>query len=311
MKPILSVVLLSSTFAAGAAHALDGYPPPAGVVAVRLGAQVERLWPFTGTDFSGVPSDPLNLVFLGDADPRIIRQTLLALDGDRTAFGLPNVFPLNCTWSDAIGKNQTAYARSEGWQGSAIQLQCGAYNSLRVHVRLFREGKRTLGNAHFEVMIPGTTDHEVLSQEFAETFVKLDLMRSGALEGPPSETAQISPAPSFGTIRPEIFNGVLPFIAPLLPLHPGLPTTPQSAPIPVPSNGKASVFHLEAACRGSPPPAGSRSSTRSTRPSPSPSAPRGPSTTSRSRVRCTWCRRSRRTTWDAIRRDSRPQASWT
>jgi hypothetical protein len=244
MKPILSVVLLSSTFAAGAAYALDGYPPPAGVVAVRLGAGVERLWPFTGTDFSGVPSDPINLVFLGDADPRIVRQTLLALDGDRTAFGLPNVFPLNCTWSDAIGKNQTAYARSEGWQGSAIQLQCGAYSVIRFHLRLFREGKRTLGNAHFEVMIPGTTDHEALSQEFAEAFVKLDLMRSGALEGPPSETAQISPAPSFGTIRPEIFNGVLPFIAPLLPLL-GLPTTPQSAPIPVPSNGKASVFHLE------------------------------------------------------------------
>jgi hypothetical protein len=154
------------------------------------------------------------------------------------------VFPFNCTWSDAIGKHQVAWAHSDGWQGSSIALQCGDYNSLRFHLRLFREGKHTLANTHFEVMIPGVADHEVLSWEFAQQFVVADLLRSGAVEGQPKLTPAITPTPTYRAIRYQVFNGVLPFIAPLLPLL-GLPTTSQTADIPIPNDGMASVVRLE------------------------------------------------------------------
>jgi len=116
--------------AAVAAFAAQTFPPPAGLVVVPLGADSETLWPFTGTGVPGEASDPINLIFQGDADPRPIRQALLALDGDRTAFGFPAAFPFNCTWADAIGRQQTAYAAAEGWQGSSIQMQCGDYEEL-------------------------------------------------------------------------------------------------------------------------------------------------------------------------------------
>src|SRR5687768_8578198 len=131
-------------------------PAPADLVALDLGGRTEVVWPYTSADLSVTPKDPLNLVFLGAADPRQIRAALFALDGDRSAFGLPNAFPFNCTWSDAIGRHQAAYAEAAGWQGSGVQLQCGAYETLRVHMRLFREGDFTLANAHFELLIPGT-----------------------------------------------------------------------------------------------------------------------------------------------------------
>ena len=190
--------LAGLALSAAPASANGGRPsPPAGILSVQLGTDSETLWPYTGTDVSGTASDPLNLVFLGEADPRQVRQALMSVGGDRTAFGFPNQFPFNCVWADAIGRHQTAWAKADGWQGSAIQMQCGDYGSIRLHLRLFREGSRTLGNAHIEVLIPGTTDHEVLSWEFAEQFVKLDVVRSGALAAAPVETAPISPAPGF------------------------------------------------------------------------------------------------------------------
>jgi hypothetical protein len=198
------------------------------------------MWPFTGTDLAGTASDPVNLVFFGEADPRAIRQVLFGLDGDRSAFGFPAAFPFNCTWSDAIGRHQTAWAEPDRWQGSAIQLQCGSYDPLRFHLRLFREGRFTLGNVHFEALIPGTTDHEVLAWEFAEAFVKLDLVRSGALTEAPGQTPLINPAPTYRTIRHQILNGLpVPLRAVL-----GLPVTPQSAPVPIPTDGRASIFGL-------------------------------------------------------------------
>lgn len=241
MRTLASALALAALVLAPAtAHGENDPPPPSGLVTLALGYQAMTVWPYTGTDFSGVPSDPINLVFLGDADPRAIRQALVSLDGNRTAFGLPPVFPFNCTWSDAIGRHQTAWADDERWQGSAIQLQCGVYQTLRVHVRLFRQGSRTLGNAHFEVMIPGTTDHEVLSWEFAESLVKLDLMRGGFLIAPPYLTGAITPTPTYRTIRAPVFNGVPAALRGAL----GLPTSSQSAPVPIPNDGKASVLEL-------------------------------------------------------------------
>lgn len=232
--------LAALAFSAAPASANGGRPSrPAGTLSVQLGNDAETLWPYTGTDFS-TPSDPINLVFLGEADPRQVRQALMSVGGDRTAFGIPNQFPFNCVWADAIGRHQTAWAKADGWQGSAIQMQCGDYGILRFHLRLFREGSRTLGNAHFEVLIPGTTDHEVLSWEFAEQFVKLDMSRSGALAAPPVETVPISPAPGFGTIRTVIFNG-LPVA---LRFALGLPLANQTDPVPRPTDGKATVLTL-------------------------------------------------------------------
>ena len=164
----------------------------------------------------------------------------MALNGDRTAFGLPNAFPFNCTWTDAIGRHQTAWAKAERWQGSAIQMACGDYGSLRFHLRLFRQGLRTLGNVHFEVLIPGTTDHEVLAWEFAEGFVVLDMVRSGALTATPSPTPPINPAPTYRTIRHQVFNGLpVPLRGAL-----GLPLANQSAPVPIPTDGMATVVSL-------------------------------------------------------------------
>jgi hypothetical protein len=223
------------------ANANGGQPPaPDGTVAVQLGPDSETLWPYTGTDFTGTPSDPLNLVFLGDADPRQVRQALMSLGGDRTAYGVPNQFPFNCVWADAIGRHQTAWARRSGWQGSAIQMECGDYGSIRFHLRLFREGSRTLANAHIEVLIPGTTDHELLSWEFAEKFVELDIIRSGALAAAPEETPPINPAPSFRTIRTVIFNGLPVELRYAL----GLPLDDQADPVPLPTDGHATVLTL-------------------------------------------------------------------
>ena len=58
--------------------------------------------------------------------PPGMRSALFALSGDRSAAGLPNVAPFNCTWTDAIGDLQTAWNASSGWVGSAVQLACGA-----------------------------------------------------------------------------------------------------------------------------------------------------------------------------------------
>ncbi|MGH7534104.1 MAG: hypothetical protein ACREMG_00820, partial [Gemmatimonadales bacterium] len=126
--------------------------PPADLVSISSGGGSLTLWPYTGADFSGAPQDPINLVFTGKSDPRAIRAALFSLPGNRSAFGFPDVFPFNCTWSDAIGDLQTGYNQTVGWTGSAIQLQCASFSPIRFHVRLFDAGPVTLGNAHFEVL---------------------------------------------------------------------------------------------------------------------------------------------------------------
>jgi hypothetical protein len=213
-------------------------PAPASLVVLDLGGRAEAVWPYTSADLSATPKDPLNVVLVGAADPRQIRAALFALDGDRTAFGMPDEFPFNCTWSDAIGRQQAGYAVAAGWQGSGVQLQCGAYETLRVHLRLFRQGAFTLAGAHFEVLIPGTTDHEVLSWEFPQQLVTVDMVRTGLLAAPPALTDVITPVPSYRAVRPEVFNSIpVPLRGAL-----GLPTTPQPSPVPIPNDGKAAVL---------------------------------------------------------------------
>lgn len=223
------------------AVAATGEPPaPAGLVTLAVNGTSMEAWPYTGINFSGTPQDPINLVILGNADPRQIRAALGNLSGDRTAFGFPNAFPFNCTWSDAIGGVQTSFASNEAWVGSAMQLECGSYGPLRFHLRLFRQGKVTLGAVHFELLIPGTTEHQVLSWELAEKFLTVDFARSGLLGAAPSQTGPINAAPTFRSIPAQIYNGVpVPLRAAI-----GGPLGNVTAPVGINTDGSATVVTL-------------------------------------------------------------------
>lgn len=165
-------------------------------------------WPYTArTPSLHDPADPINLVFTGEgADPRLIRAALMELGGDRSALGLPNAPPFDCVWTDAIGATQAVFAEDHGWSGSAVQLQCGTYEELRFHVRLFRVGDVTVGNAHLDVRIPGTTDHDVLSWELPQLLVMLDLQRLGAT---PSFVGPINQNPTYRQVLEPIFDGIM------------------------------------------------------------------------------------------------------
>jgi hypothetical protein len=216
-------------------------PPPGLLAPIAVAGGSLAIWPYTGTDFSGTPQDPINLVFTGRSDPRAIRAALMALDGNRTAFGLPPIPPFNCTWTDAIGDLQTGYNANAGWVGSAIQLACGSYGPIRFHVRLFEAGTTTLGNAHFEVLIPGTTDHQVLNWELAEQLVKVDFLRSGLLNpaNPIGSTGSINDAP-FREIPEQIYNGLPADLKSLI----GGPGGNVGAPVPIGTDGRATVFNI-------------------------------------------------------------------
>ena len=212
---------------------------PTPIAAAALGDRSVEFWPYTGTNFTGTPQDPINLIFFGENDPRQIRAALMSLGGDRSAFGFPASFPFNCTWSDAIGNVQTAYSADAEWRGSAVQLECGPYGPIRFHMRLFRAGTATLGNVHFELLIPGTTEHEVLSWKLAQDLVTADLARSGLLGRAPAPTATLHPT-EIREIRAPIYNG-LP-----VPLRwaIGGPLSNVTANVPIRSSGVAMMFDL-------------------------------------------------------------------
>src|SRR5439155_12859440 len=186
-----------------------GAPAPSPLVPVPLPGQTLQLWPFTGFGF-GEQSDPVNLIWIGHADPRVLRAALLLLNGDRTAFGFPNVFPFNCAWHDEPEvQPEVAYTAASGWVGSPIMLECGSFDQARFHLRFFDVGGVTVGGAPFEVLIPGTLDHQTISWKLAEQFVVVDFLRTGLLDPatPPSTTDPINP-PTFGTIPAVIYNGI-------------------------------------------------------------------------------------------------------
>lgn len=180
-------------------------PPPATLTVIPVNGGTARIWSYVSDNLE-TPQDPINVIFTGKADPVAIRNALLGLDGDRAAF--PAVFPFNCTWSDAIGGLMEGYDESTGWSGGAVQLQCGTYGPLRFHLRLFKMGTFTAGNVHFEMVIPGTADHQVLSWELAEQLVTYDMARSGLLGAAPGSTGPINAAPFHRTIPAIIYNGL-------------------------------------------------------------------------------------------------------
>jgi hypothetical protein len=222
----------------------DEYPAPALTVTATQGDQSLEFWPYTGTSFNGQPQDPINLIFIGKADPREIMHALLSLDGNRADF--PPVPPFTSTWTDAIGDVQTAWGAPSGWTGGAVQLACGNYDQVRFHLRLFRMGEWTVGNAHFEVLIPGTADHQVLSWELAEQFVAYDLIRSGLLSETDgvTPTAQINDSP-FRTIPAIIYNELPVELRQLI----GGPLDDVTDDVPIATDGHAVILNLASAAQ--------------------------------------------------------------
>jgi hypothetical protein len=212
--------------------------PDAALATISTAEGTAQILPYL-TDDLVTPQDPVNLVFTGAGDPRDIRHALLGLDGNRGA-PFPPVFPFTCTWSDAIGGLMAGYGESEGWGGTAIQLQCGSYGPIRFHLRLVKLGGFTIGNAHFELLIPGTTDHQVLSWELAEQLVTYDLARTGLLGAAPSPTGTITAAPAHRAIPAVIYN-LLPADLRLLI---GGPVGNVSADVGIANDGHATGFFL-------------------------------------------------------------------
>lgn len=92
------------------------------------------------------------------------------------------------------------------------------------------------------MLIPGTTEHQVLSWEVAEQIVALDLTRSGLLHDtmPTQSTGPINDTPSFRSIPPMIYNGLPDVVKDLI----GTPPGPSATDVPIPSDGEGTVLHL-------------------------------------------------------------------
>src|SRR5262245_53688249 len=103
---ILAVGAVCLLAAAGKTEAGQGPLPPSDVHQASVGGESITLWPYTPADLEN-PSDPINLVS-STADPRAIRQALLKLDGARPPFA--SVPGGGCTWTDAMGNEQAAWA---------------------------------------------------------------------------------------------------------------------------------------------------------------------------------------------------------
>jgi hypothetical protein len=237
--PVLAGLAVSwaGLLAAGQGHP---HPPaPQDLVQVEAGGETLTIWPYTTSDFRA-PSDPINLVF-PNADPRAIRQALIGLDGARPGF--PAVPGADCRWTDAMGYEQAAYGRPRGWAGGEVQLACVHANAplgdpFRFHVRLFRVGKDTIGNGHFEILIPGSAEHEVLSWDLARDLVAYDAARLGTAPA----AVPVLPEGSFRAVRRLVYDELIkdPGLAGLLAL---LGVEPAGdGDVPIPTSGEAAAL---------------------------------------------------------------------
>ncbi len=232
----------------------SGDTPPSGLVDLPFGAESLSIWPYTGNSFDGTAIDPINLAFIGKAGPLQIREALMSLDGDRSAYGIPPIPPFNAEWTDIVGGGvQTTYSEGEmGWAGSVIQLTLGEFGPLRFHLRLFstsesfgEDGVWTLGAAHFEIQVPDTTEHQVLSWELAEQIVIVDMMRCGLLDPnlPMMPSGIINATPSWRGIPDYVYNGLPDALLDLIGFGDG-PPKPVSGEVPLPNDGQAMIFQL-------------------------------------------------------------------
>lgn len=222
--------------------AASQYPAPDGQVT----AAGFTFYPYTLNHYEAPAQDPINLIFTGNVDPRMLRAALLALpDGDRSDFGIPNIFPLNCTWKDALAGDEQVANADGGWTASVVQLACGDYAPVRFHLRLFPAGDRTVANAHFELLIPNTADHRVLSWELAEQLVTVDMLRAGLVAPTGISVAPgVNAAPTFRWIEAEIWAGVVAFGLDQL-VYPGIPPiTDADGNVGMPTDGNATVLDV-------------------------------------------------------------------
>jgi hypothetical protein len=245
MKSLICIAVALLALTPAAVPAAEA-PAPSNVATVQLVSGTQTLHPFTTHLFpAGSPDtdDPVNLIFEGAADPREIRAALLSVNGNRSAFDLPNAVPFNCTWAEAAGDEQATWTADAGWEGDAIQLACGPY-AMRFHLRLFRHGARTLGAAHMDVQVPATTDHQVIAWNFPQQLVMIDMIRSGLLASDPYPTDVFGPTPDHRTLPYYIHNALPVPLRGLLDLP--LENVPSGASVPIPSNGRALVFNVVA-----------------------------------------------------------------
>jgi hypothetical protein len=222
-------------------------PPPAGVVPISFLGRSLSLYPFTANDLEGAPADPINLIFTGNVDVLSLRAALLELDGDRQSYGLPGTFPFNCRWTDASGGIQTAYTDGDGWVANPVQLQCGGYDPIRFHLRLFPAGDWVVAGVHMDLLIPGTPEHQVISWELARQLVLIDFLRGNRLDpaDPIGGTQLITPAPSYRDIPAVIYDG----IPTALKVAIGGPPSSGGNPVPLPNTGAAAILNISSKAR--------------------------------------------------------------
>jgi len=103
---------------------------------------------------------------------------------------------------------------------------------------MFPVGGGTLAAAHFEVQVPGTNEHEVLSWELAEQLVKADIARAGILGAPPASSAPITESPSFRTINPLVYDGLPDGLKTLV----GGPDVAGPEGVPIANDGSATIL---------------------------------------------------------------------
>jgi hypothetical protein len=221
-----------------AARGAASAPAPVELVTVDIAGGPLTFWPYINFTPEESPHDPVNLIFTGFADPRNVRAVLMSLDGNRSG----PFAGFDCTWTDAIGGVQVSYGEPVGWTGSVVQLECGAYDPFRFHVRFFPVGDRTLANAHVEILIPGTQAHQVLNWEVAEQFLVYEIARSGVLGAAPASTGPINQAPTMREIPVQIYN----LLTPELRFLAGGPQTNVTEPVGMPTDGQATVLHIAA-----------------------------------------------------------------
>jgi hypothetical protein len=141
-----------------------------------------------------------------------------------------------------MGDEHAAWADPAGFVGGAVQLACVSPGAplgspFRFHIRLFRSGRNTIGNAHYEFNIPGTAEHEVLSWDLARELSAYDAGRTGGLVDAPSTVAMIPPG-TYRTVRRPVYlalaaSGAGPLLASL-----GL-VLPPTGDVPIPTSGAA------------------------------------------------------------------------
>ncbi len=125
-------------------------------------------------------TDPINLLFVGEADALGIRAALRSL-GPGRAERWESLADPGASWTDGVGGAQTAFAPDWGWSGGAVQLELGDFAGLRAHLRLFPFPEFVLGAAHLERLPAGRFEHTVFSWSGAERLVVRELERAGVV----------------------------------------------------------------------------------------------------------------------------------